>query len=173
MESGIGSGMVLAMTDLFFSTSAVLLIAIALSEQDVPVQIPIQADLFALCPPATDTPGPIQIMPAMPVKVKDGEIEPFDTSGAIPVPTKEALAEALAELSEALIEQPLVTVTLLNVKPHKVTSPCLLEAKTNVFGAYNLWLSELTDKPGLPPVGTAMSPVGLEPIQMKRSDARQ
>lgn len=170
MTSGLESGTVVAITDLFFSISVVLLISIALSEPDVPIRVTIQADLFVLCPTA-DGMRHLQVMPAVPVTMTDGLIESFDTSEAIPVPTKEALAEAMGAFSERLAGRPLVTAALVNALPHAVTADCLRVAKAEVFGAYNVWISELSEKPGLPPVGLTMSPVGLAPGVEALADA--
>lgn len=157
------------MTDLFISTSAVILMSIALSQPESPVETPIQADLFVLCPPPSSG-GQVRMMPAGAIEEIDGKIVPFDTSTAVPVPTREVLVEAIREMPEMLAERSLLTVAIVNVVPHEVTAPCLRTISADIFGAYNLWLLDLPEKPGLPPMAVTMALPGL-PTALEAADA--
>lgn len=159
----MGDGAMIVMTDLFLSATAVLLVVIALSEPDQPSDVPIQADLVALCP-ATVTPAGVPQLLAV-RDLSRLEVGPAEEVNRVPISVHEDLPEALAALADngapGVEGAALLRIALVDFPGHPMTAPCFRVLAVDVVEAYNRWLQGLDEKPGLPALSLALSGHGL------------
>ena len=128
MSGGLG----VAMTDLFISAGAAIVMVIALSRPTPRVELPPQADIIATCPEASTFQG------------GDGAIvmrrDAADTTSAVPVVSPEDLAATPATLG--LPARLFYTIALEDTPNQPVSAACLRWVQNDLIRAHHRRLLE-------------------------------
>lgn len=129
----------IAMTDLFISATAALLIVLAISRPQPPQELPIQADLLARCVMDADAPVALEITRAAMI----GEDAPVDeTQARVDAPGGLAAVPEELSLSPGLFYM----IALVPDAAGVLRSDCFHWARDEIVRAYNDTLSDRSEE---------------------------
>nr|VFJ90503.1 MAG: hypothetical protein BECKH772A_GA0070896_100229 [Candidatus Kentron sp. H]VFJ91680.1 MAG: hypothetical protein BECKH772B_GA0070898_100209 [Candidatus Kentron sp. H]VFJ98293.1 MAG: hypothetical protein BECKH772C_GA0070978_100209 [Candidatus Kentron sp. H] len=134
-KAATGGVLMLAMTDLFVSATATLLVVLTLASPDSPTPLLVQADLVMLCSEPDAGSAEFALFPASAVAFRKeaGTLRPGTTIHTVSDQTGMARAVAAMELPA----KPMLTVALAPAPDRPLTATCFATATMRLLSRYH------------------------------------